>query len=55
MVWPILISVAVTPRVSAAMQALNVTNETAQNAPNAAVKRIGFPSHLSVRLRRTFI
>ncbi|WP_245285210.1 hypothetical protein [Bradyrhizobium sp. WSM3983] len=33
-----------TPRISAAMEALNVANETAQNAPNAAVKRIGFPS-----------
>ncbi|WP_234680611.1 hypothetical protein [Bradyrhizobium monzae] len=45
MVWPILISVAVTPRISAAMQALvNVANETAQNAPNAAAERIGLPS-----------
>jgi hypothetical protein len=56
MVWPILISVAVTPRISAAMEALdNITNETAPSAPNAALERIGFPSPLSVRSRRTFI
>jgi hypothetical protein len=45
MVWPILISVAVTPRISAAMEGLdNITNETAPSAPNAASERIGFPS-----------
>jgi hypothetical protein len=45
MVWPILISVAVTPRISAAMDGtVNVRNETAPSARNAAIKRIGLPS-----------
>jgi len=48
MVWPILISVAVTPRISAAADGAvrneNVRNETAPSAPIAAVKRIDFPS-----------
>src|ERR1700759_1253606 len=41
MVWPILISVAVTPRISAAIEAVDSSNETAASTPNA--ERIGFP------------
>src|SRR6186713_1240558 len=45
MVWPILISVAVTPRISAASEAAGHSRiETAPSAPNALAKRIGFPS-----------
>src|SRR5205807_9851733 len=45
MVWPILISVAVTPRISAAVRATGSSrNETAPSAPKAIAKRIGIPS-----------
>src|ERR1700761_523533 len=41
MVWPILISVAVTPRISAASAAFASTT-SAPNAPNTLTERIGF-------------
>ena len=43
MVWPILISVAVTPRISAAVEAADdVSNARALNAPNVISERIRF-------------
>jgi hypothetical protein len=41
MVWPILISVAVTPRISAAVEAADhVSTASALSAPNLVTKRI---------------
>jgi hypothetical protein len=47
MVWPILISVAVTPRISAASEPTgSANNASAPSAPNPLTKRIGLPSPL---------
>jgi hypothetical protein len=43
MVWPILISVAVTPRISAAEAAGDVSTASAPSAPNLVTKRIDAP------------
>src|SRR6185436_11647904 len=48
MVWPILISVAVTPRISADIAAAgSIRQATAPSAPTPVTKRIGFPPPVS--------
>src|SRR6185369_8958775 len=48
MVWPILISVAVTPRISAGIAATgSIKQTTAPSAPAPVTKRIGFPPPVS--------
>src|SRR5260221_2278703 len=48
MVWPILISVAVTPRISADIAASeSIRQATALSAPTLVTKRIGIPRLLS--------
>src|SRR5947207_2729887 len=43
MVWPILISVDVTPRISADVAAGSIKQATAPSAPTEVTKRISFP------------
>src|SRR5437879_3173960 len=50
MVWPILISLAVTPRISAAVEAADhISMASALRAPNLVTKRIDTPPHLCWR------
>src|SRR5262245_24030901 len=52
MVWPILISVAVTPRISAADEITGkVMSATAPGAAHPADRRIGFAPHICSPLR----
>src|SRR6478736_6984632 len=47
MVWPILISVAVTPRISAAVEAAGeASSASAPSTANFGIERIGTPPHL---------